>query len=312
MDRRTWLAAVLVALAGWAATANAQAVRGAPTVATVNGVTISQAELEAVLRSGEPEAVPQPAAQRRQRQVEALALLIDGVLMRQYLAKHAPPVSAEELSRRLSEMKTGLEQQGKSIAEFCRDTNQTEEQFKAGVADHVRWSAYVAAKLTDAAVERYHRENRDFFDGVKVEASHIVLRVPRSAPEKDKADAKEKLRSLRKLLAEGKADFAELARRYSQDPRAAQGGEVGSAFPRRCELDEAFCKAAFALKEGEVSDVVETDYGYHLIKVTKRHPGTPTEFKKIKEVVREMCAEDERQKILAEERKRSNIKVDLP
>ena len=49
--------------------------------------------------------------------------------------------------------------------------------------------------------------------------------------------------------------------------------------------------------------MVETDYGYHLIKVTKRHPGTPSDFKKIKEVVREVCAEDERQKILAEERK---------
>src|SRR5204862_159635 len=82
---------------------------GAPPVATVNGVAISRAELDAVLKAGEPEAVPQPAAQRRQRQVEALALLIDGVLMRQYLDKHAPPVSPEELSRRLAEMKTGLE-----------------------------------------------------------------------------------------------------------------------------------------------------------------------------------------------------------
>jgi parvulin-like peptidyl-prolyl isomerase len=312
MDRRTWLAAVLTALAGWAATANAQAVRSAPPVATVNGVTISQAELDAVLRAGEPEAVPQPAAQRRQRQVEALALLIDGVLMRQYLDKHALRVPAAELTRRLNEMKTGLEAQGKSIAEFCHDTNQTEEQFRAGVADHLRWSAYVATKLTDVAVEQYHKDNRDFFDGAKVEASHIVLRVPPSAPEKDKAEAKAKLQSLRKQLTEGKADFAELARKYSQDPRAAQGGEVGSAFPRRCELDEPFCKAAFALNEGEVSDVVETDYGYHLIKVTKRHAGTPSDFAKIKEIVREVCAEDERQKILAEERKKSEIKIDLP
>src|SRR5262249_14819808 len=150
----------LAALAGWGAIANAQAGRSGPPVATVNGVAISRAELDAVLKAGEPEAVPQPAATLRQRQIEALAMLIDVVLMPPYLDKHRPPVSPEELSRRLNEMKTGLEAQGKSIAEFCHDTNQTEEQFRAGVADHLRWSAYVATKLTDKAVEQYHKDNR--------------------------------------------------------------------------------------------------------------------------------------------------------
>ena len=309
MDRRTWMAAVLAALAGWGAVALGQAGRDAPAVATVNGVKISRADLDAVLRAGEPEAVQPTAAVLRQRKVEALALLIDVELMRQYLQKNAPPVSPEELARRLNEMKTGLEAQGKSVAEFCHDTNQTEEQFRAGVADHLRWQAYVAAKLSPQAVEQYYQDNRDVFDGTRVEASHIVLRVPRTAPEAEKAEARAKLLELRKEIVEGKADFATQARKHSQD---GQGGEVG-CFPRRCELlEEAFCKAAFALKEGELSDVVETESGLHLIKVTKRHPGTPADFAKIKEVVREVCAEDMRQKILAGLRKESKIEIDLP
>src|SRR5262249_34941316 len=148
MDRRTWMAAVLAALAGWGAIANAQAGRSGPPVATVNGVAISRAELDAVLKAGGPQAVPQPAATLRQRQSEPLAMPTAGVHMRKSPKKPPPPVSPEELSRRLNEMKTGLEAQGKSIAEFCHDTNQTEEQFRAGVADHLRWSAYVATKLT--------------------------------------------------------------------------------------------------------------------------------------------------------------------
>jgi peptidyl-prolyl cis-trans isomerase C len=318
MHRRTYVAAALAALAAWAA-APAQPVRPPEKpVADVNGVKISPAELDAVIRAAGPEPVQLPAAQRRQRQVEALALLIDNVLMRQFLDRTTPPLAAADVDRRLEEIRTGLRAQNKSLAEFCRDTGQTEEHFKVGIADHLRWTAYVAGQINDAAVERYYRDNLDFFDNVTVTASHLVLRVPPSATEREKAEAKEKLRAWRKELVEfaGDADararnFAEVARKRSQDARAAQGGELGT-FPRRWVFDEAFSKAAFALKEGEISDVVETEFGYHLILVTKRSEGTRSDFARIKEVVREFCAEDLRQSILARERKAGKIEIDLP
>src|SRR5262249_50312963 len=98
----------------------------------------------------------------------------------------------------------------------------------------------------------------------------------------------------------------------SQDPRAADGGDLGF-FLRKGDFDEAFLRAAFALPVGQVSDVVQTDYGLHLIQVTERKPGKETKFADLKEAAREFCAEELRQQILAQERKAAPIsEIHLP
>jgi peptidyl-prolyl cis-trans isomerase C len=312
MNWRTWMAAGLVALA--AHPALAQGTKGGPgaPVAVVNGVAISAAEVEAMLKNAGPTSVHLPQSQQRMRQMEALGVIIDNVLWRQYLAKHTPQVAASEMARRMEEMRIGLQAQNKTIEAFCQETNQTIDQLRASIADHLRWTAFVHKHVTDPVVEQYYRDNKDFFDQVKVQASHIVLRVPHNAPDKDRAEARARLEQIRKqLLSDPRADFAEMARKHSQDPRAAQGGDLGE-FQRKWFFDETFSRAAFALKPGEISEIVQTDFGMHLIKVTRRIPGKPSDFSKIKEVVREFCAEDMRQQILAQERKTAKINIDMP
>ena len=314
MNRRTWMAASLAVLAGvWASPAPAQPLRApARPMAVVNGVSIGAAEVESVLKMAGPSSVHLPQSQQRMRQMEALGLLIDNVLMRQYLGKHTPPVPPAQVTRCLSEMEAGLKVQNKTIAEFCHDTSQTEEQLRASIVDHLRWAAYVGQHVTEPVVAQYYRDNKDFFDQVKVQASHIVLRLSPSATPKEKEEARTKLQQIRQqLLSDPKTDFAEMARKHSQGPKAAQGGDLGE-FPRKWVFDESFSRAAFALKPGEISDIVENEYGLHLIKLTKRIPGKPSDFAKIKEAVREFCAEDLRQQILAGERKKADIKIDLP
>lgn len=284
---------------------------GTKVVACVNGVNITLAELEAVLKTGDPTPIHLPEAQRRQRQMEALAMLIDNVLMRQFLEKYSKPVSAEEVDRKLREMRAGLAEQGKSLEEFCQETNQSLSQLKSSIADHLRWNAFAAANISDGMVEKYYSDNKDFFDGVTVRASHIVLRLSTNATETEKARAREKLTEIRqKLISDPKSDFAEMAKQYSQDPMASKGGDLGW-IPRKW-FDESFSRAAFALPVGQISDIVQTDYGMHLIKVTDRKPGRPSEFAKIKEGVREFCAEDMRQQLLSRARKEAKITIDLP
>ena len=77
-------------------------------------------------------------------------------------------------------------------------------------------------------------------------------------------------------------------------------------------LDENFARAAFALKVGEVSDVVQSEYGLHIIKVTDRKPGTPSDYEKMKDEVRDFCVEEMRQSLVAQERKTAKIEVNLP
>lgn len=102
-------------------------------------------------------------------------------------------------------------------------------------------------------------------------ASHILVAVKKGAPAAEREKAKAKAQS---LLAEAKkapGKFAELARKNSDDPSAAQGGDL-DWFPREAMV-KPFADAAFKLQPGQLSDVVETEFGYHVILVTGKRGG---------------------------------------
>jgi len=88
---------------------------------------------------------------------------------------------------------------------------------------------------------------------------------------------------LRQDILANKITFADAAKKYSEcaDTRA-RGGDFGGAFRRRFELAEPLARAAFGLKVGDISDVVESDIGVHLVKTTERSAGEPSDFEKIK------------------------------
>ena len=214
--------------------------------------------------------------------------------MRQFLEKTTQPVDPGEVAKQISALEAGLKGQGKSLAEFLHDSYRTPEQFKADVADHLRWTAYCAKQYPDTLVEQYYKENKDVFDKVTVRASHMVLRrVATRHGDRETQRPGQAGGDPESLLANPPGDFSALAKQYSQGPEAAKGGDLGW-FPRKWFYDEDFSKAAFALPIGQVSEVVQTDFGLHLIKVTERRPGEKSEFSKIKEAVRTFCEEDMR------------------
>jgi peptidyl-prolyl cis-trans isomerase C len=315
MIQRTTLAAVAAAmLASCAGLALGQTpASGKPgqakVAAVVNGAPISMTEVESVVQMSGPVPANLPEAQRRLRYMQALGMLIDNVLMQQFLDKNVTQANPAEVNKRLAEVEAGLKQQGKTLADLLKDSHHTLDQFKADIADYLRWTAYTTQKVSDADVERYYRENKDVFDKVTVRASHIMLHVPPGASEADKAKARAKLQEIRtKLTSNPPADFAAMAKQYSQDPQAQQGGDLGW-FPRKWVFEESFSKVAFSMQLGQVSDVVETEFGLHLIKVTDRKPGEKSDFTKIKPAVREFFLEDLRQQILAEQRKTAKIEL---
>ena len=123
------------------------------------------------------------------------------------------------------------------------------------------------APFNDEEIDRYYRRNLDQFEiQEQVKASHLLVRVPDGASDSAKA---EKHALAEKYLADIRAgeDFAEMARLHSDDPgSAATGGDLGY-FPRGAMIGP-FEDTAFALAPGQVSDLVETPYGFHIIKVT--------------------------------------------
>jgi len=120
--------------------------------------------------------------------------------------------------------------------------------------------------VTDAEAAEFYQNNLDRFkQPEQVKASHILIKVKHDA---DAETAKKARQEINKLLADIKegADFAETARSYSQGPSSTKGGDLG--FFSRGKMVKSFEDAAFSMKPNEISDVVETQFGYHLIMVT--------------------------------------------
>jgi peptidyl-prolyl cis-trans isomerase C len=127
----------------------------------------------------------------------------------------------------------------------------------------------------------------------QVRASHILIKVEPQADESQKAAARKKIQKIQQRLQKGE-DFAALAEEFSQCPSSAKGGDLG--YFRRGQMVKPFEEAAFALKPGEVSDVVETKFGYHLIKVIEKKSETTIAFEDIKDRLEQYLKQEKVQK----------------
>jgi peptidyl-prolyl cis-trans isomerase C len=278
--------------------------------ATVNGEVIRLGDLDAYIKGKLPVG-PLTAAQARQLRTEIVSDMIDDALLRQFLRQNAPKVEAAEVDQHLKALAASLAKQGKTLADFYRETHQTEAQARETWTTLLQLGRYVKGRVTEEQLRQFYAANRDVFDRVEVRVSHIMIRATASGPPVERAAAKEKLQALRAQIAAGRIDFVDAAKRYSQCPSAPQGGDLGF-IPRKGMLDEPFAKAAFALKPGEVSNVVETDSGVHLIRVTARKPGTPSTFEACAEDVREVFTDDFRAELVARLRKQAQIQITVP
>jgi len=154
-------------------------------------------------------------------------------------------------------------------------------------------------KVSDEDAKKFYDENKDKYfkqdEGIK--ASHILIGVDANAKPEEKKAAKEKAEALLKEVKAGK-DFAELAKANSTCPSSKQGGDLG--FFSRGQMVEPFEKAAFALKPGEVSDVVETQFGYHIIKVTDKKAAGYVPYADVMEKIVAFLKSQQRQKALTD------------
>jgi peptidyl-prolyl cis-trans isomerase C len=298
-----------IVLAGIAPGALAQKV--SPPVAIVNGEAIPRSELDEVLKQRPPVVTPLTAAQQRAMYQEIVSALIDELLVKQFLRQNAPPVDPAEIAKQIAALERGLSSQGKSLTEYLKETRQTEAQLRGSLVAMMQWNAYAAKRIAEADLKKYYAENKDFFDKATVRASHIVLRASPDASAAERQEARQKLMAWRQEISNQKVSFADAAAKYSECPSGPKGGDLGY-FARKWMVEEPFAKAAFALKVGEMSQVVTTDYGYHLILATDRKAGITSAFEQVTDDVRDCLLEEIRQTTLLELRRTAKIDIKLP
>jgi parvulin-like peptidyl-prolyl isomerase len=307
-------ARILAALAGTillAGTAAAQA-QNAKTVALVNGEPITQREVDAVAQMALAGHATQPISTEQRKEIEANAinLLVEDMLMRQYLRKNAPAVPPADIEKELQDLVAELAKQKppQTLADFLKETGQTEQQLRNDMSARLQWKAFINPRLTDQVVKQYYDANKVFFDKVLVRASHILLSVPANASQADKQMIYNRIMAIRQEILSGKIQFSDAAVKYSDCPSKKNGGDIG-LFPYKFAVLEPFAKAAFSMKIGDMSDIVATDFGYHIIKVTDRTTGQPSNFDAIKNEVKEIYAQEIYQTIISDQRRSAKIEM---
>lgn len=166
-----------------------------------------------------------------------------------------------------------------------------EDELKAemgrGLAIQKLIEEHVAPDIQPAEEEmrQYYEEHPQFFSRpAQVRARHILIKVSPEAGEAEKALAREKIAAVQKKLTAG-ADFAEMAKEFSEGPSNTRGGDLG--YFGRGRMVKPFEEAAFALAPGQVSEVVETPFGYHLIKVEDKREASTIPYEQAKDRLRQ-------------------------
>jgi parvulin-like peptidyl-prolyl isomerase len=281
--------------------------------ATVDGEKILVGEVRRILDET-PYPVTLTEEQKKEYRQKALTSLIDDALMRHYLAKHAAPVSQPEFDKEYLPLQEMAKKQNRTMEQFCKDNGQSIEELRRDVIAMVQWRTVLQRFYPEDKAKAYFDTNKVFFDKVQVRASHIFLKVPANATKEQRDQAGQKLLVWRQEIVAGKVKFADIAKQFSDCPSKADGGDIGKFRFKFDGVLPDFAKAAFAMNPGEISGVVQTSIGVHLILCVERTPPEPANFAAVKDVVREAMAKDEdlAPRILAEQRKTSEVKVNLP
>ena len=290
-------------------------------VARVNGVDITRVELErakkAILSQNRMGMQPMNAEMTKKVEEAALQQLIAKELLYQAGRKLEIKDLDKQVQDKISQSKTRFGSP-EAYEKALKEMDMTEKDVETFAREDTVISNFVekeiAAKLTvsDEDAKKFYDENIDKFKRDEaVRASHILVGADAKATAEEKKKAREKAEALLKKLKEG-ADFAETAKKESSCPSAAQGGDLG-AFGKGQMVPE-FEKAAFTLKPGEVSDVVETQFGYHIIKLTEKHPAETVKFEDTKERIVSYLKQQKVQQAVGEyvENLRKKAKVEFP
>jgi len=154
-------------------------------------------------------------------------------------------------------------------------------------------------KISEDELAEYYELNLDSYrEPEKIKVRHILFRIDPDVSPEEAALVRSKAETVRQLALKGE-DFAELAQKYSEGPTAKNGGDLG--WLARDQMIEPFAEAAFKLEKGQVSDLVRTDFGLHLIKLEDRRPARTRTFEEAKDEIREKIIQERTREMAADQ-----------
>ncbi len=268
------------------------------TVAVADGIKVNQKEVDVYMNflktqdtGGE---LPTDEEELKSLEANIIDSLIVMKLLDNYAGENDIEVTSEEIDEQMQtasanypseeDFENDLKSMGiskKFLEDYLRSQLSSSKIYNTVTAD---------ASVTDDEVRQYYDDNKStqFLVPARVEASHILAMFPwikdgSEETQEGRDETLAKIEIVQEKLREGE-DFADLANQYSDDTTSAEnGGELG--FISEGQMVEEFDKALFALDVGEVSGIVETEYGFHIIKATDYEKEYIQKFSEVKEAI---------------------------
>ena len=308
---------LFVALGCDAAEPQANTDSQAKKIATFEGGSVTQGELDQFAKqSGFGNLSPDDPQYKAAIQ-QIMPQLVGIEIAKAYASEHNITASDQEVNQQVEKIKKQVGDQARSSGQnvsnqkayeqALKQNNITEDELRDDIRENlpvqkVQEKVSGDAEPTDAEIQKYYENNKksQFTTPEKVCVSHILFAK----------DQKQKAEDVKQQLENG-ADFAKLAKQYSQDPGSAEkGGDLGCL--GKGETVPSFEEAAFGADEGEIVGPVKTQFGYHLLEVTDKKPQQVRPLSEVEPQIRSQLASEKQSeafsKWLDEQKKKRDVK----
>jgi parvulin-like peptidyl-prolyl isomerase len=293
--------------------------------ATVNDQVVPE---KAVARS----LLRYPENLRADARPDIIKYLIDNVLLDQEMVRRNVVVDKKDVDSRLEQFRGEIKKDGKSPDAVFKGLSLTEEDLRTQIAADLRWEKFCNDLASEKALRELFAAQPAMFNGSTVRARHILLSPASESPQAS-AEARARLALIRKQIEEEvargmaklaanldnlkreearirllDAAFSEAAGQESMCPTREQGGDLGW-FPRAGKMVEPFAKVAFSLRPFQLSAIVTTAFGHHLILVMDIKEGKPVKLEDARDMVKDIFCDRLRDDLLAKLRPAAKIVV---
>ena len=256
--------------------------------ASVNGVTIDRTRLEREMSRQEQqllmEGLTMEDSQREAFRSDVLDRLINQELILQESRRKGYTAAPAALEEQIGAIRGQFPDQD-SFIQALAQWSFTEESLAEEIARGLTIQSYIEAEIslqvsigTGDALTYYQENPEQFARPEQLHARHILISLEEAAAEEAEREARGRIEDIQQKLQAG-GDFATLAEEYSEGPSAPRGGDLG--YFGRGQMVPPFEEAVFALSVGEVSEIVRTAFGFHLIELVDRQPPGVIAFEEI-------------------------------
>jgi peptidyl-prolyl cis-trans isomerase C len=272
---------------------------------TINGRPITRAEVNGGLQAALGIRIDRMSAQEREAVLtewtpRVLEMLVVRTLLQQAADAENVTVSKDELAAEIERVAAELPE-GITLADLQQRWGLSDQEWTDEVKKQVRIDKLLethgapGAGPSDSEIESFYADNQTAFEVPEtIEARHILVAITAEDDETAKNEKQRRAEAIRERLSTDNApSFESVAAEVSECPSASQGGYLGSF--ARGQMVPAFEAAAFGQEPGGISPVVETPFGYHIIKVEKRTEARTRQLEEVQDVIAEQLHERKRE-----------------